>query len=50
MSLARELLRRQDIPIIDVSVRVGLDDQSYFSRFFRKHEGMTPMQYRNKKS
>lgn len=48
MSLARQLLRREDMSIIDVAAAVGLDDQSYFSRFFRKNEGMTPMQYRTK--
>ena len=50
LSLARQLLRDPQIPVIDVAARVGLEDQSYFSRFFRRHEGMTPTQFRNKKS
>ena len=46
LSRAEDLLRRTSLPVIDVAVRCGLDDQSYFSRFFRKHTGLTPTQYR----
>ena len=45
---AKELLRCPEIPVIDVAVRAGLEDQSYFSRFFRRHTGLTPSQYRKK--
>lgn len=50
ISRAKELLARTDLPIIDVASRVGLDDQSYFSRFFKKQVGVTPRIYRRMNS
>lgn len=47
ITLAKMLLRQTDMPVIDIAVRVGLDDQSYFTRFFRKHEGVTPSGFRS---
>lgn len=47
---AKELLRQPSVPVIDIAARVGLDDQSYFSRFFRKQTGMTPSQYRRQEA
>ena len=35
-----------DLLLIDVAARIGIDDQSYFSRFFKKHKGITPLEYR----
>ena len=49
LNLAKKLLKDPSIPIVDVASRAGLDDQSYFSRFFKKKTGMTPSQYRNGK-
>ena len=43
---AKNLLQDKSIPIIDVATAVGLDDQSYFSRFFKKMTGTTPSEYR----
>ena len=48
LNYAKYLLRDTNIPIIDVAARVGLFDQSYFSRFFKKHTGMSPLEYRGK--
>ncbi len=45
---AKELLGGTPSSIIDIAVAVGLEDQSYFSRFFRKHTGLTPSAYRKK--
>ncbi len=50
IGLAQQLLRRKDLSIIDIAMQVGLDDQSYFSRFFRRQTGMTPSEYRAKMS
>jgi AraC-like DNA-binding protein len=46
VNMAKNLLQDKNIPIIDVAVAVGLDDQSYFSRFLKKLTGLTPSEYR----
>lgn len=30
----------------EVALRTGFADKSYFFRFFKQHEGMTPQSYR----
>ncbi len=47
LNLAKQLLRDRSLPIVEVAEKAGLDDQSYFSRFFKKKTGLTPSQYRN---
>ena len=44
--LAKQLLENTDIPIANISQRVGFVDASYFIKTFKKREGMTPQQYR----
>ena len=44
---ARELLQDASIPIRDVCFRSGYDDPRYFAKFFKKHTGMTPSEFRN---
>ena len=46
LSRAKRLLKDTDMQIIDVAASVGLEDQSYFSRFFRRHAGLTPREFR----
>ena len=43
---ACELLATTNLGIIDISITIGFDDQSYFSKVFKKETGMTPKQYR----
>lgn len=43
---SKRLLANTDFSIIDVAIAVGFEDQSYFSRVFRKYTGMTPRQFR----
>lgn len=43
---AKVLLYQTDFPINQVAAEVGMMDQSYFSRFFRKHVGHTPVEFR----
>lgn len=42
----KTLLRNADITIKDVVRHSGFSSQSSFSRFFRKHTGMSPSEYR----
>lgn len=43
---AKYLLMTIDLTIADISEKIGFSDVSYFSRFFKKHEGVTPTEYR----
>lgn len=44
--LARQLLSETNISIEAISERIGYHDAHYFSRAFRKHEGIPPVAYR----
>ena len=44
---AKRLLRETGMPIIDIASAIGLEDQSYFSRLFKRICGMTPSEFRN---
>ena len=44
---AKVLLKDTSLPINQVAGQVGYDDPDYFSRLFRKINGMSPRQYRN---
>lgn len=43
---ASELLRRTELPILDVAMKSGFDDQSYFTKLFRRQTSFTPRAYR----
>ena len=43
---SKRLLANTDYSIIDIAVATGFDDQSYFSKVFKKYTGLTPKQYR----
>ena len=45
---AKHLLRFSDHPIDKISAECGIDDPNYFSRLFKKIEGLTPNEYRSK--
>ncbi len=42
---ARRLLQADSASISDVAFLLGFEDPSYFSRFFRKHAGITPLAF-----
>lgn len=44
---SRDLLRRSNLSISEISWQVGLHDVSYFSKLFRQHCDMSPLQYRH---
>ncbi len=45
---AKDLLKDTDLSIFQVAEMVGIDNQNYFSRLFKKHTGQSPNEYRNK--
>lgn len=43
---AKYLLFQTSLSVSEIAMQVGHEDHSYFSRFFKKFEGITPVQYR----
>lgn len=48
LNVAKLLLKQNELQIAEIAAATGIDDQSYFTRFFKKSEGCTPTQYRDK--
>ena len=46
--LARRLLRRPDLKLIDVALESGYQDPANFTRAFRRWTGVSPTDYRRK--
>ena len=44
--LAEELLITTNLPVYEISARVGIETQSYFSRLFKQINGSAPAEYR----
>ncbi len=44
---SKQLLADLDRSILDVAIAVGFEDQSYFSKVFKKYTGQTPKAFRN---
>jgi AraC-like DNA-binding protein len=40
------MLRRTDKSIIQIAMECGFEDQSYFSRVFKRYTGSSPRAYR----
>ncbi|MBO6168742.1 MAG: helix-turn-helix domain-containing protein [Bacteroidales bacterium] len=45
---SKKLLATTTQPIIDIALEVGIEDQSYFARLFKKETGLTPSAFRKK--
>lgn len=43
---SKRLLTNSSYSIVDIAIAVGFEDQSYFSKVFKKYTGMTPKQFR----
>lgn len=43
---AKDLLRHSNLGVGEIAWQLGLQDVSYFSQFFRRHSGMSPLHYR----
>ena len=46
MEHAKRLLANPNMPVADVAAAVGFNDPSYFTRVFRRQEGISPSEYR----
>lgn len=46
VSEARIMLRNKDMAIQEISEELNFSDQSSFGKFFKKHTGMSPLEYR----
>ncbi len=44
---SKSLLQNTKIPIVDIAGMVGYEDQSYFTKVFKKNTGNSPGKYRN---
>ncbi|MDQ0226238.1 AraC family transcriptional regulator [Bacillus sp. 7586-K] len=47
ISKAKELLSSTSLPIKVITNHVGIEDEKYFMRLFKKYENMTPTEFRN---
>lgn len=43
---SKRLLANTEYSVIDIAVATGFEDQSYFSKVFKRYTGLTPKQYR----
>lgn len=50
LGAAKELLRSTQVKSYEIALKVGYNHPNYFSALFKKHEGMTPKQYRQEHS
>lgn len=48
LELICDLLQNSDMPLSDISDKLGFSTKNYFFTFFKKHMGMTPNDYRRK--
>lgn len=50
ITMAKELLKKEDISVTQVSILCGFSSPSYFSRIFKEKTGLSPSAYRNQKN
>ncbi|WP_025025539.1 response regulator transcription factor [Caldalkalibacillus mannanilyticus] len=48
MEKAKTLLQNEHMRIYDIASQIGYQDEKYFSKVFKKVEGLTPNEYRSK--
>lgn len=49
LDLAKKMLLKTDDSIRDISLKVGYDNYSYFTRLFKKSFGVTPVEFRGER-
>ena len=47
LTKAKELLRMTTLRSADIAYKVGYNDPHYFSSVFKKHTGLSPMEFRS---
>jgi len=47
---SKYLLCNTDKSVLDIAITVGFNSQSYFTTLFKKHTGLSPMEFRNLKA
>ena len=45
---AKDLLRNTSLRVSEIAAQIGYQNPMYFSSTFKKHTGMTPLEYRDK--
>ena len=45
---AKELIRHSELRLTDISQLVGYDDQSYFTKVFKRVTGLSPNEYKKR--
>ena len=48
MNVACELLRDTDMSVKNVGISVGYPDPQFFSKLFKRHVGISPIEYRKR--
>lgn len=48
MSIARQMLRQTDIPVLELADALGYCDSKYFSALFKQKNGVSPREYRKR--
>jgi two-component system response regulator YesN len=48
LGMAADLLSSTDLPVGAIAAKVGYANFSHFSRMFKKHTGLGPIEYRTK--
>ena len=43
---SKDLLKNTNKTLLDISLEVGFNNQSYYSTIFKKYTNMTPQEYR----
>ncbi|MCI6519355.1 MAG: helix-turn-helix transcriptional regulator [Prevotellaceae bacterium] len=49
MIFSRQYLKCSDMSIKEIADCLNFPDQSYFTRYFKHHEGCSPMEFRNRR-